>query len=199
MDPISKELNRKITDRTIEHIKRLHHNKMNLSNILNELNSLTQIRHTLDDPNINKSEISSYFRDINSLIKDEILKLRDYDISHRLNLFIFTFVSSYSNTISISAKRNLIANIINHRALDSKELLLWLDLIRNNKLDYGYLPDSLARSTIESIFNSNEYKQTMNNLSTFMIELIKNDSSHQYLTHKYYDLISPELGVDYQL
>ena len=199
MDPISKELNRKITDRTIEHIKRLHHNKMNLSNILNELNSLTQIRHTLDDPNINKSEISSYFRDINSLIKDEILKLRDYDISHRLNLFIFTFVSSYSNTISISAKRNLIANIINHRALDSKELLLWLDLIRNNKLDYGYLPDSLARSTIESIFNSNEYKQTMNNLSTFMIELIKNDSSNQYLTHKYYDLISQELGFAYQI
>ena len=199
MDPISKELNRKITDRTIEHIKRLHHNKMNLSNILNELNSLTQIRHTLDDPNFNKSEISSYFRDINSLIKDEILKLRDYDISHRLNLFIFTFVSSYSNTISISAKRNLIANIINHRALDSKELLLWLDLIRNNKLDYGYLPDSLARSTIESIFNSNEYKQTMNNLSTFMIELIKNDSSNQYLTHKYYDLISQELGFAYQI
>ena len=199
MDPISKELNRKITDRTIEHIKRLHHNKMNLYNILNELNSLTQIRNTLDDLNINKSEISCYFRDINSLIKDEILKLRDYDISHRLNLFIFTFVSSYSNTISISAKRNLIANIINHRALDFKEFLLWLDLIRNNKLDYGYLPDSLARSTIESIFNSNEYKQTMNNLSTFMIELIKNDSSNQYLTHKYYDLISQELGFAYQI
>ena len=33
MDPISKELNRKITDRTIEHIKRLHHNKMNLSGV----------------------------------------------------------------------------------------------------------------------------------------------------------------------
>ena len=199
MDPISKELNRKITDRTIAHIKRLHHNKIDLSNILNKLNSLTQIRHTLDDPNINKSEISSYFRDINSLIKDEILKLRDYDISHRLNLFIFTFVSSYSNTISISAKRNLIATIINHRALDFKELLLWLDLIRNNKLDYGHLPDSLAKRTIESIFNSNEYKQTMNNLSTFMIELIKNDSSNQYLTHKYYDLISQELGFAYQI
>ena len=103
MDPISKELNRKITDRTIEHIKRLHHNKMNLSNILNELNSLTQIRHTLDDPNFNKSEISSYFRDINSLIKDEILKLRNYDISHRLNLFIFN-LEEISSSIFLSLR-----------------------------------------------------------------------------------------------
>ena len=198
-DVSSKNINRQITDHTIEHIKNLHFDTIGLKPILNRLELLPQIRHTLDDPNFNKTEILSYYRDIDLLIKDEIQKLRNYNISHRLNLFIFAFVSSYSNTIAISAKRDLVANIINHRTLNADELLLWLDLIRNNKLDYSHLPDSYAKSTIESIFKSDEYKQAINNLSTFTIELIENGSPSSYLAQKYYDLISSELGFSYQI
>lgn len=198
-DVSSKNINRQITDHTIEHIKNLHFDTIGLKPILNRLELLPQIRHTLDDPNFNKTEILSYYRDINLLIKDEIQKLRNYNVSHRLNLFIFAFVSSYSNTIAISAKRDLVANIINHRTLNADELLLWLDLIRNNKLDYSHLPDSYAKSTIESIFKSDEYKQAINNLSTFTIELIENGSPSSYLAQKYYDLISSELGFSYQI
>ena len=158
-DTNSKNVNRQITDHTIEHIKQLHSNELGLSEILNRLESLPQIRYTLDDANLNNSEVLSYFRDLNLLIKNEIFNLRDHDLSNRLNLFIFTFISSYSNSISISAKRDLVANIINHRALNTQELLLWLDLIRNNGLNYGYLPDSYAKKQIETIFKSQNYKQ----------------------------------------
>lgn len=198
-DTNSKNVNRQITDHTIEHIKQLHSNELGLSEILNRLESLPQIRYTLDDANLNNSEVLSYFRDLNLLIKNEIFNLRDHDLSNRLNLFIFTFISSYSNSISISAKRDLVANIINHRALNTQELLLWLDLIRNNGLNYGYLPDSYAKKQIEAIFKSQNYKQAIDNLSTFTIELIKNDEPSIYLAQKYYDLISDELEFSYQI
>ncbi|MBR2163646.1 MAG: hypothetical protein IJ953_01980, partial [Campylobacter sp.] len=198
-DTNSKNINRQITDHTIEHIKQLHSNELGLNEILNRLEFLPQIRYTLDDVNLNNSEVLSYFRDLNLLIKNEIFNLRDHDLSNRLNLFIFTFISSYSNSISISAKRDLVANIINHRALNTQELLLWLDLIRNNGLNYGYLPDSYAKKQIEAIFKSQNYKQAIDNLSTFTIELIKNDEPSIYLAQKYYDLISDELEFSYQI
>lgn len=198
-DTASKNINRQITDHTIKHIKELHSDMISLNPILDRLKLLPQIRYTLDEPNPNKTEITSYFRDMNLLIKDEIQSLRNYNVSHRLNLFLFAFVSSYSNTIAISAKRDLVANIINHRTLDTDELLLWLDLIRNNKLDYNHLPASQAKNTIESIFNSDEYKQTIKNLSTFTIELIDNGLPSSYLAQKYYDLISSELKFSYEI
>ena len=71
-DVSSKNINRQITDHTIEHIKNLHFDTIGLKPILNRLELLPQIRHTLDDPNFNKTEILSYYRDINLLIKDEI-------------------------------------------------------------------------------------------------------------------------------
>lgn len=198
-DIASKNVNRQITDHTIEHIKELHGNELSLNEILNRLESLHQIRYTLDDANLNNAEVLSYFRDLNLLIKDEIFNLRDYDLSNRLNLFVFTFASSYSNSISISAKRDLVANIINHRALNSQELLLWLDLIRNNRLNYGYLPESYAKKQIETIFKSEDYKQVVDSLSTFTIQLIKNGSASGYLAQKYYDLISDELEFSYKI
>ena len=68
-DTNSKNVNRQITDHTIEHIKQLHSNELGLSEILNRLESLSQIRYTLDDANLNNSEVLSYFRDLNLLIK----------------------------------------------------------------------------------------------------------------------------------
>ncbi|MEE3705151.1 hybrid sensor histidine kinase/response regulator [Campylobacter sp. CX2-8023-23] len=198
-DTTSKNINRQITDHAIEHIKSLHYNQKSIEPILNKLNTLFQIRYKLDNSDFNKSEISSYFRDINLLIKDDILKLRNYDISHRINIFILAFASSYSNTIAISAKRDLVANIINYRSLSDQELLLWLELIRNNKLDYSHLPSSQAKNTIESILTSNEYKQAIDNLSAFAIEIIKYGLPSGYLGQKYYDLISDELKFAYQI